>query len=120
MSVRSGAGGAFLRDRICETYDSVTLAARARSRWSRSSSSSRWRITRATSILNYPPLITWAECAYKLTKIVQSATLGYGYSLPSLWRIHRQPGGHDVPGAVAHRSEEHTSELQSQSNLVCR
>src|SRR2546427_7729338 len=88
MSVRSGAGGAFLRDRICETYDSVTLAARARSRWSRSSSSSRWRITRATSILNYPPLITWAECAYKLTKIV--------------------------------RSEEHTSELQSQSNLVCR
>src|SRR2546428_12082429 len=102
MSVRSGAGGAFLRDRICETYDSVTLAARARSRWSRSSSSSRWRITRATSILNYPPLITWAECAYKLTKIVQSATLGYGYSLTSLCRILRHHGGHDVPGAGAH------------------
>src|SRR2546430_13443288 len=30
-------------------------------------------------------------------------------------RIAVQPGGH-----VAHRSEEHTSELQSQSNLVCR
>src|SRR2546427_12739073 len=25
-----------------------------------------------------------------------------------------------VPAAYAHRSEEHTSELQSQSNLVCR
>src|SRR6266851_4721516 len=100
MSVRPGAGGAFLRERICETYDSVTFAARARSRWSRSSSSSRWRITRATSILNCPPLIAWAECAYKLTKIVQSATLGHGYSLPSLRRIHRQPGGHHVPGAV--------------------
>src|SRR2546430_11299258 len=29
--------------------------------------------------------------------------------------------GHDRQGAAdAHRSEEHTSELQSQSNLVCR
>src|SRR2546427_6439631 len=27
---------------------------------------------------------------------------------------------HANPLAVAHRSEEHTSELQSQSNLVCR
>src|SRR2546422_5462340 len=102
MSVRSGAGGAFLPVRICETYDSVTFAARARSRWSKSSSSSRWRITRATSILNRPPLITWADCAYKLTKIVQSATLGHGYSLPPLRRIHREPGGDDVPGAVGH------------------
>src|SRR2546430_6688299 len=34
-----------------------------------------------------------------------------------------KPHGHaaDVPGRDAHvRSEEHTSELQSQSNLVCR
>src|SRR2546427_6986677 len=36
------------------------------------------------------------------------------------------PGGRalrvepEVPGPPAHRSEEHTSELQSQSNLVCR
>src|SRR2546430_10804435 len=27
---------------------------------------------------------------------------------------------HTVGGEVGHRSEEHTSELQSQSNLVCR
>src|SRR2546427_7091669 len=39
-------------------------------------------------------------------------------------RSHRTPAG--IPGADkentvgAHRSEEHTSELQSQSNLVCR
>src|SRR5688572_31828931 len=34
-------------------------------------------------------------------------------------RRHRQPLGHPhLPGAL--RSEEHTSELQSQSNLVCR
>src|SRR2546427_6638477 len=32
-----------------------------------------------------------------------------------------QPVGGDAHGTVgAHRSEEHTSELQSQSNLVCR
>src|SRR2546427_7383359 len=29
-------------------------------------------------------------------------------------------GGRQVDGAIATRSEEHTSELQSQSNLVCR
>src|SRR5688572_31927762 len=33
-------------------------------------------------------------------------------------RIERQPG-HFTPG-IERRSEEHTSELQSQSNLVCR
>src|SRR2546430_12632572 len=35
----------------------------------------------------------------------------------------RRIGGDDPPDvgdAVEHRSEEHTSELQSQSNLVCR
>src|SRR5256886_4341926 len=31
-----------------------------------------------------------------------------------------QPEARDRPGRVADRSEEHTSELQSQSNLVCR
>src|SRR2546425_3120113 len=35
-SVRSGAGGAFFRVSSCEMYDSVTWAARARSRCSRS------------------------------------------------------------------------------------
>src|SRR5688572_31406621 len=34
--------------------------------------------------------------------------------------IARQQRGMDVDRAVAWRSEEHTSELQSQSNLVCR
>src|SRR5688572_32020983 len=31
-------------------------------------------------------------------------------------RLRTRPG----PGRLQHRSEEHTSELQSQSNLVCR
>src|SRR2546430_5185648 len=29
-------------------------------------------------------------------------------------------GPHDIPAVTIERSEEHTSELQSQSNLVCR
>src|SRR2546427_6978951 len=34
---------------------------------------------------------------------------------------HRQPNGDSQRfGAASERSEEHTSELQSQSNLVCR
>src|SRR2546426_2457614 len=32
----------------------------------------------------------------------------------------RERGGGAVPAAVARRSEEHTSELQSPCNLVCR
>src|SRR2546430_12801953 len=32
--------------------------------------------------------------------------------------VRRASGGGKIPGAL--RSEEHTSELQSQSNLVCR
>src|SRR2546427_5476171 len=37
-------------------------------------------------------------------------------------RVHPLPLtlGHEVAGIVEERSEEHTSELQSQSNLVCR
>src|SRR2546430_12955654 len=34
--------------------------------------------------------------------------------------VHRECDAGDVAGALAQRSEEHTSELQSQSNLVCR
>src|SRR2546430_11706671 len=42
------------------------------------------------------------------------------------WAFFADTGGHQVcafalaPAADATRSEEHTSELQSQSNLVCR
>src|SRR5205085_11698200 len=34
--------------------------------------------------------------------------------------FHFGGGGRQAPAGRAHRSEEHTSELQSQSNLVCR
>src|SRR2546427_3715069 len=34
--------------------------------------------------------------------------------------FNREPGVPGSPGPVKSRSEEHTSELQSQSNLVCR
>src|SRR2546430_10254757 len=56
----------------------------------------------------------------------------YTLSLHDALPIYRQPErprgrrlGADVPGqrhgvGARHRSEEHTSELQSQSNLVCR
>src|SRR5438093_13754154 len=37
---------------------------------------------------------------------------------PSLAGVHEPRGEEDVAGA--HRSEEHTSELQSLTNLVCR
>src|SRR2546430_13426227 len=39
-----------------------------------------------------------------------------------LWRLRlwRNPAGGRVPFGGERRSEEHTSELQSQANLVCR
>src|SRR5713101_1025048 len=49
MSVRFGAGGALRRDSNCETYDSVTWAARARSRCPSPSSCKRCRMINGTS-----------------------------------------------------------------------
>src|SRR5205085_8056654 len=48
-----------------------------------------------------------------------------GLELPQRVRLRQRAvhrGGRDRPGRRGHdlRSEEHTSELQSQSNLVCR
>src|SRR2546430_12505192 len=34
--------------------------------------------------------------------------------------LNNSGSGHSLKQIAAHRSEEHTSELQSQSNLVCR
>src|SRR5712691_7936116 len=47
----------------------------------------------------------------------------YGHSIPHILGIHQKPVLVDkmiVPPVKDDRSEEHTSELQSQSNLVCR
>src|SRR2546430_12767551 len=38
----------------------------------------------------------------------------------SFQTTHRDPATEPAPDLVQRRSEEHTSELQSQSNLVCR
>src|SRR2546430_6628377 len=43
---------------------------------------------------------------------------GQGFRYPGLWSLRR--GDQENPGLRQQRSEEHTSELQSQSNLVCR
>src|SRR5256885_11587968 len=43
-----------------------------------------------------------------------------GYIATHETRIRTQRRGRGPPGALLHRSEEHTSELQSPCNLVCR
>src|SRR2546430_13643715 len=50
------------------------------------------------------------------------STIRNGSLIPKIWlelRDHSDVPGHN-PSTVVPRSEEHTSELQSQSNLVCR
>src|SRR2546427_2085188 len=49
---------------------------------------------------------------YELKEQFKSYLLEWGYAVLDL--------GTDSAAAVDYRSEEHTSELQSQSNLVCR
>src|SRR2546427_2756720 len=44
----------------------------------------------------------------------------HGSSLPPPRARPPNPGDLSASGSRFHRSEEHTSELQSQSNLVCR
>src|SRR5256886_7883171 len=49
-----------------------------------------------------------------------TASLAFGAAAPRLGDIRRQVLDLPSPSRVVCRSEEHTSELQSQSNLVCR
>src|SRR2546430_10357443 len=51
------------------------------------------------------------------TRGMEMTMLRYLNALQSMWNIYVQDGRVIV---VTRRSEEHTSELQSQSNLVCR
>src|SRR2546430_16400444 len=48
-----------------------------------------------------------------------STQAGFGACIGGPSGLESFPCGHEG-GATSHRSEEHTSELQSQSNLVCR
>src|SRR5256885_6455150 len=45
---------------------------------------------------------------------------GRGHTKHPVWGTVAQQGGHREPRGFAIRSEEHTSELQSPCNLVCR
>src|SRR2546430_3769304 len=64
---------------------------------------------------------------FPYTTLFRSGTDGCERAVPSVRRDHRALDGtvsgaveRDVVLRVEQRSEEHTSELQSQSNLVCR
>src|SRR2546427_6715764 len=66
---------------------------------------------------------SWAperRLATKITQRPRSGNLTYPGARALLARAARELRCSDAPGPRASRSEEHTSELQSQSNLVCR
>src|SRR2546430_6867693 len=75
-----------------------------------------------------PPTI-YGPLLYKIDDIT-GKPLSKRQMAPLILQATKQhPGGSDVPRKIVeiaanwssyHRSEEHTSELQSQSNLVCR
>src|SRR2546430_6509738 len=73
----------------------------------------------------------WRGTVFMIMGVVLLALVGLGarrwiYGLSHVSTDNAQVDGHIVPilpkvgGFVTERSEEHTSELQSQSNIVCR
>src|SRR2546430_7800608 len=75
-------------------------------------------------VSNAPPLIACTSWPLELT--VSAATHSQALPIRSTAPLPERPSGNDPTGLsvsvapAALRSEEHTSELQSQSNLVCR
>src|SRR2546430_6129285 len=61
------------------------------------------------------PIFSWYQLYLGVTPIWAIVVVPYFVVLPHA--IDRSP---EQSTPVVHRSEEHTSELQSQSNLVCR
>src|SRR2546430_11272923 len=61
--------------------------------------------------------------SYRTRSLLRRSTVGERGARRASIRERRRAargGGTNLVGARARRSEEHTSELQSQSNLVCR
>src|SRR5688572_33162148 len=71
--------------------------------------------TRRSSDLSAHPV---AIAVWRL--VISLAVLGTALILRRGWRAWRGLSRRELALALAARSEEHTSELQSQSNLVCR
>src|SRR2546430_8245271 len=76
------------------------------------------------SIVSQPTLVVGSQDGSRFVKATARQNVAEGYLLAHRHPEPAQLRGHIPPGlvhAVHHtRSEEHTSELQSQSNLVCR
>src|SRR5256885_4093681 len=69
-----------------------------------------------STLFPYTTLFRSVECLF------ESLVVRFGVRLieSGISRLHRQGLGHLVRLLSRHRSEEHTSELQSPCNLVCR
>src|SRR5688572_32230289 len=58
---------------------------------------------------------------FPYTTLFRSAHMDYKQRPPFLEQLRFRPASSPIASVyMQHRSEEHTSELQSQSNLVCR
>src|SRR2546430_12006866 len=67
---------------------------------------------------SHQPLVD--QICERVTQLVRDGQLPAGARLPSIRKLARQVGASPFTVGDAYRSEEHTAELQSQSNLVCR
>src|SRR5256885_9690132 len=77
----------------------------------------RSRINSATSERSPPP----GGFTVDHVRLLFTSLAAYGHVYPLLpLAVAAREAGHEVLFATAERSEEHTSELQSPCNLVCR
>src|SRR5439155_16991978 len=67
---------------------------------------------------------SWAVAAGHLRTALQlnpkSLVLHYNLAICAIWLDLKDEAIHEFEWVMAHRSEEHTSELQSRGHLVCR
>src|SRR2546430_11190176 len=80
-------------------------------------------ISRATSLVRYTPASTFPAHEHALGEeffVLDGVFSDEHGDYPAGTYVRNPPNSRHTPRTAPGRSEEHTSELQSQSNLVCR
>src|SRR5256886_2417982 len=83
----------------------------------------------ATALTRAARVLAWGEMARQIAHEIKNPLTPIRLGIQHLQRVRAKPGGggldfdaalRETAERILARSEEHTSELQSQSNLVCR
>src|SRR5256885_12496372 len=71
-------------------------------------------------MIRRPPRSTLFPYTTLFRSVITNPTVAYGLMLIGIWGLLLEGYNPEIPMSISPRSEEHTSELQSPCNLVCR